>query len=137
QAPSERGAGRIHIDAVALDKNGVPVMDLKPAEVEVWIGHFRVPIESFTVVTPAGNPSGRLTVVVLDDVTVPVQQIGRVREVAKRFVTTMKPEDRIAIVNLDGSSMETTSDRAKLLRTIDTYAARSRGMMPMDRLGEH
>ena len=62
QAPSERGAGRIHIDAVAVDKSGVPVMDLKPAEVEVWIGHFRVPIESFTVVTPDADPSGRLTV---------------------------------------------------------------------------
>src|SRR5947209_14659580 len=81
QTPSERGAGRIHIDAVAVDKNGLPVMDLKPAEVEVWIGHFRVPIESFTVVTPDANPSGRLTVLVLDDVTVPVQLIGRVRDV--------------------------------------------------------
>ena len=59
QTPSERGAGRIHIDAVAVDKNGLPVMDLKPAEVEVWIGHFRVPIESFTVVTPDANPSGQ------------------------------------------------------------------------------
>ena len=137
QAPSERGAGRIHIDAVAVDKNGLPVMDLTPAEVEVWIGHFRVPIESFTVVTPEANPSGRLTVLMLDDVTVNLQHIGRVREVAKRFVTTMKPEDRIAVVMLDGGTMEATNDSAKLLRTIDTYAARSRGMMPIDRLGEH
>src|SRR5436190_23333295 len=93
QAPSERGAGRIHIDAVALDKNGLPVMDLKPAEVEVWIGHFRVPIESFTVVTPEANPSGRLTVLMLDDVTVSLHHIGRIRDAAKRFVTTMRPED--------------------------------------------
>ena len=137
QAPSERGAGRIHIDAVAVDKNGVPVMDLKPAEVEVWIGHFRVPIESFTVVTPEANPSGRLTVLMLDDVTVPLQLIGRVRDAARRFVTQMRPEDRMAIVTLDGSSMESTNESAKLLRMIDGYAARSAGMMPMDRLGEH
>ena len=136
QAPSERGAGRIHIDAVALDKNGLPVMDLKPAEVEVWIGHFRVPIESFTVVTPDANPSGRLTVLVLDDVTISPQLIPRVREAAKRFVTQMRPEDRMAIVTLDGSSMESTNESAMLLRTIDAYAARSAGMMPMDRLGE-
>jgi VWFA-related protein len=137
QAPSERGAGRIHIDAVAVDKNGLPVMDLKPEEVEIWIGHFRVPIESFTVVTPAANPSGRLTVLVLDDVTLPIQHIGRVREVARRFVNRMAPEDRMAIVTLDGASMESTNDRTKLFRTIDAYAARSAGMMPMDRLGEH
>ena len=112
-------------------------MDLKPEEVEVWIGHFRVPIESFTVVTPDANPSGRLTVLVLDDVTVPIQLVGRVRDVAKRFVTRMRPEDRMAIVALDGSSMESTGDRAKLLGMIDAYAARSSGVMPMDRLGEH
>ena len=137
QAPSERGAGRIHIDAVAVDKNGLPVMDLKPAEVEVWIGHFRVPIESFTVVTPAADPSGRLTVLMLDDVTMGPQLIPRVREAAKRFVSSMRPGDRMAIVTLDGSSMESTNDSAKLLRMIDSYAARSAGMMPMDRLGEH
>lgn len=137
QAPSERGAGRIHIDAVAVDKTGLPVMDLKPGEVEVWIGHFRVPIESFTVVTPAANPSGRLTVLVLDDVTMPIQLVGRVRDVAKRFVTKMLPEDRMAIVTLDGSAMESTNDSTKLLRMIDAYAARSGGIMPIDRLGEH
>lgn len=137
QAPLERGAGRIHIDAVALDKKGVPVMDLKPAEVEVWIGHFRVPIESLTAVRPGANPSGRLTVLVLDDVTMPLPQIGRARDVAKRFVTRMLPEDRMAIVTLDGSSMETTNDSAKLLRTIDRFTAQSAGMIPSDRLGEH
>src|SRR5258705_4467824 len=116
QAPTERGAGRIHIDAVAVDKNGLPVMDLKPDEVEVWIGHFRVPIESFTVVTPGANPSGRLTVLVLDDITLPLHLVGRARDVARRFVNTMLPEDRMAIVTLDGSAMEGSNDRARLLK---------------------
>src|SRR5215212_1913443 len=102
QAPSERGRGKIQIDMVAVDKNGVPVVDLKPEEVEVWIGHFRVPIESFTVVTPNANPSGRLTVLILDDVTLPVQMISRVKDVARRFVNKMLPDDRMAIVSLDG-----------------------------------
>lgn len=137
QIPSERGPGRIHIDAVAVDKNGLPVMDLKPEEVEVWIGHFRVPIESFTVVTPAANPSGRLTVLVLDDVTLPIHQLGRVKDVARRFVTRMRPDDRMAIVTLDGSAMEATNDPATLLRTIDAYNARLSGLMQPDRLGQH
>lgn len=137
QAPSERGAGRIHLDVVAVDKNGLPVVDLKPEEVEVWIGHFRVPIESFTVVTPAANPSGRLTVLVLDDVTLPIHYLGRVKDVARRFVTKMLPEDRMAIVTLDGSSMEATNDHAKLLRTIDAYNTQRSGLMPVDRLGQH
>jgi VWFA-related protein len=133
-----RGPGKIAIDMIAVDKNGLPVVDLKPDEVEVWIGHFRVPIESFTVVTPSADPgAGRLTVLVLDDVTMPLQQLSRAQDVARRFVNKMQPGDQMAIVNLDGSAMESTNDRARLLRTIDGYVPRSTGMMPMDRLGEH
>jgi VWFA-related protein len=137
QTPSERGAGRIHIDAVAVDRKGLPVMDLKPEEVEVWIGHFRVPIESFTVVTPNANPSGRLTVLILDDMTLSIQMISRVKDVARRFVNKMLPDDRMAIVSLDGSVMEATDDRTRLFRIIDAYNPRAGGLMPMDRLGEH
>jgi VWFA-related protein len=137
QTPSERGAGRIHVDAVAFDRKGLPVTDLKPEEVEVWIGHFRVPIESFTVVTPNANPSGRLTVLILDDVTLSIQMISRVKDVARRFVNKMLPGDRMAIVSLDGSEMEATDDRTRLFRTIDAYNPRSSGLMPVDRLGEH
>jgi VWFA-related protein len=137
QAPSERGKGRIHIDIVAADKAGLPVVDLKPEEVEVWIGHFRVPIESFTVVTPTANPSGRLTVLMLDDVTLPIQLVGRAQEVARHLVNRMLPGDRMAIVTLDGSEMELTEDRTQLFRAIDRYNPRSTGLIPLDRLGEH
>ena len=137
QAPSERGAGKIQIDVVAVDKNNLPVVDLKPAEVEVWIGHFRVPIESFTVVTPEANPSGRLTVLILDDVTMPLHQVARAQEVARRFVNKMLPNDRMAIVSLDGSSMELTDDRTQLFRTIDRFNSLSGGLIPIDRVGEH
>ena len=138
QAPGVRGAGRIFIDAVAADKNGLPVMDLKPDEVEVWIGHFRAPTESFTVVTPSADPSaGRLTVLMMDDVTLALPLMSRAKDVARRFVHGMKPGDQMSIVNLDGSVMEATNDPTRLLRTIDAYVPRATGMMPMDRLGEH
>lgn len=135
-APVERTAPRLLIDAVAIDRRGLPVMDLTAAEVEVWIGHFRVPIETFAAVTPAAGP-GRLTVLVLDDVTLPLPLAGRARDVARRFVNRMLPGDRLAIVSLDGSSMDSTDDRTRLLRAIDAYGVRSAGLMPLDRLGEH
>lgn len=141
QAPVERGSARILIDAVAIDRNGTPVVDLKPEEVEVWIGHFRVPIESFDAVTPSTDQrSGRLTVLVLDDVTMSLPLASRVQDVARRFVNRMLPGDRMAIVSLDGSSMEATDDRTRLFKTIDAYASRSLrsgGLMPLDRIGEH
>ena len=53
-------------------------MDLKPSEVEVWIGHFRVPIDTFTVVQPgADERQGRLFVLLLDDISVPLPIDGR------------------------------------------------------------
>jgi VWFA-related protein len=137
QATVERGSARLLIDAVAVDRNGVPVVDLKQEEMEVWIGHFRVPIETFAAVTPATERAGRLMVLLLDDVTVPVALAGRARDVARRFVNRMLPGDRMAIVTLDRPAMESTDDRTRLFRAIDAYAVRSAGLMPIDRLGEH
>ena len=76
-APGMRGAGRIFIDAVAADKNGLPVDGSQAGRGRGLDRHFRVPIESFTVVTPSADPSaGRLTVLMLDDVTLPLQQLA-------------------------------------------------------------
>jgi VWFA-related protein len=138
QASPERGQARILVDAVALDRSGAPVMDLKQDEIEIWIGHFRVPIESFEPVTSAAAPdTGRFTVLVLDDVTLPIQQLGRVGDLARRFVNRMLPGDQMAIVSLDGSTMESTADRTRLFRAIDAYNIRGAALMPIDRVGEH
>jgi VWFA-related protein len=138
QAPAERGSSRILIDAVAFDRSGAPVVDLKPEEVEVWIGHFRVPVESFTAVTSATDQrDGRLIVLMLDDVTVPLPVGPRGKDAARRFVNRMLPGDRMAIVTLDGSSMESTDDKTRLLRTIDAMPLQTGGLIPIDRLGEH
>ncbi|OFW25307.1 MAG: hypothetical protein A3G21_20035 [Acidobacteria bacterium RIFCSPLOWO2_12_FULL_66_21] len=124
QAPvQERGANSLLIDAVAVDSHGMPVMDLKPAEVEVWISGYRVPIEALTPITSATDPrSNRLVVLLLDDVTLPPAMVLRVKEVARRFVTRMSPGDRMAIVTLSGTAeTETTDDPARLFRIIDRY----------------
>jgi VWFA-related protein len=135
QTPAERGSTRILVDAVALDKSGVPVVDLKQDEVEVWIGHFRVPIESFTAVTNPDN--GRLFVLLMDNVTVPITFGARGKDAARRFINRMLPGDRMAIVALDGSAMESTDDKSRLLRTIDRMPLQTAGVMPADRLGQH
>src|SRR5918993_160925 len=81
QAPTDPPRPSVVVDAVAFDRRGALVMDLKPAEVEVWIGHFRVPIETFTVVTPgADERPGRLFVLLLDDISVPLPLMPRVKE---------------------------------------------------------
>ena len=138
QAHLERASGHLFIDAVAVDRNGTPVPDLRREELEVWIGGYRVPIETLTAVTPANDePGGRSIVLVLDDVTLEPALVPRAREVARRFVNTMSPEDQIAIVTLNGAVMESTGDHARLLRSVDAYTTRASGVMRLDTLGEH
>ena len=134
----ERPSAQLLIDAVAFDRDGMPVTDLRREELEVWISGYRVPFETFTAVTPAdGERSGRLIVLLLDDVLLPPQLVPRAREAARRFVNRMTPGDQMSIVTLNGSLMESTDDRSQLLRTIDAYHAQASGVQRIDVLGEH
>jgi len=137
QAPDPT-RGPIVVDAVAFDRSGRPVMDLKPSEVEVWIGHFRAPIETFTVVQPgADEREGQLFVLLLDDIAVPLAIMSRVKDVARRFVAAMAPGDQMAVVMLNDPAVESTDNSAKLRRTIDSYNVRATGVLRADLLGAH
>jgi len=137
QAGTERTSAKVVIDAVAVDRKGAPVMDLKPAEIEVWIGHFRVPIESLSVVTPETDErAGRLIVLLLDDLTLPPALVPRAREAARRFVTKMMPGDQMAIVTLSGTTTKNTDDPAQLARALDAYNVRATGFSRLDLFNE-
>ena len=115
-------ASFLHISAVAVDRNERPVTNLKKEDLEVWIGGYRVPIEQLTLATDESDErSGRLTVLLLDDMTLQPALTSRVREIARRFVNRMAPGDQMAVVTLNGQGMESTSDRTRLLRSIDTF----------------
>jgi VWFA-related protein len=136
QTPVPASTPQVVIDAVALDAHGRPVSDLKPEEVEVWIGHFRVPIVTMTAFTSSAEAGGRTLVLLLDDISLPPSQLPRAKEVARRFVTKMTLDDRMAIVTLNGASMETTNDRAKLMAAIDRYSIGG-GTIRIDTLAAH
>ena len=128
----------LRISAVVVDADERPVTNLKKEDLEVWIGGYRVPIEGLTMATDAGDErSGRLTVLLLDDMTLEPALTSRVREIARRFVTRMAPGDRMAVVTLNGQGMESTDDRTRLLRSIDTYNLLPTTVQRLDLLGEH
>ena len=134
---SKPAAATIVVDVVAHDRRGAPVMDLKPAEIEVWVGHFRVPIETFTVVQPgADERPGRLFVLILDDIAVPLPSMPRVKETARHFVAGMRPGDQMAVVMLSSPAVEMTSDPARLRAAIERYNVRT-SIMRIDQLGAH
>lgn len=126
----------LQIEAAAVGGDGNPVADMRPNEFEVWIGGFRVPIESLTWVTPSAQERpGRLFVLLLDDVTLDPTLVGRTRDVAKHFVDQMTSGDRMGVVMLNGGPMELTPDAARLRAQIDRFR-QSLGVTPIDRLGE-
>jgi VWFA-related protein len=132
-----RGAEHLLIDVVAVDRKGMPVSDLRPGELEVWINGYRVPIETLSVVSPsADDGGGRSLVLILDDITLPPAGVPRAREAARQLVERMSPNDQMAIVRLNGSSMEATSERARLLRSIDEYNVRASGVVRLDVLSQ-
>ena len=134
QTPS--ASKMLTIDFVALDRTGQPVPDLKPDEVEVWIGQFRAPVRQMTVVTPqADERGGRIIVLLLDDITLRADLMPKAREAARRFVDRLGPNDVMAVLTLTGTNMEATRDRAKLLRAIDAYSVRATAVMRSDTLG--
>jgi len=137
QKPQERGPDQLWIDAVFVDGKGSVVTDVRRDEVEVWIGHFLVPIEDFISVTPANDAGrgGRYIVLLLDDITTPLDQVPRVKEVARHIVSRVDPQDHVAIVTLNGSAMDSTGDRAPLLRAIETYNVRAVGVIRAEDLG--
>ena len=136
--PTAGGEPRLlRIDAVAVDGKGNPVTDLKPQDVEVWIGGYRVPIETLAAVTPeTQDRTGRLIVLLLDDLTLGPAMLPRAKEAARRFVTRMLPGDRMAVVLLNGDSVEISSDGPRLLRRVDAYQ-QSIGAVPVDQIGAH
>jgi VWFA-related protein len=127
----------LEIDAVALDRAGNPVPDLKPDDLEVWINGYRIPLLSLTAVSPkTADAPGRVIVLLLDDVTLDPIMVGRARDAANHFVRRMLPGDRLAVVSLNGGAMELTDDPARLRRRIDALR-QSLGVIPIDRVGQH
>ena len=115
----------LNIDVVALNDRGVPVEDLRPAEFELWINGFQIPIETVTFVSPSQPARPRTIVLLLDDVAVNPAMTPHVREAARRFVNRLSPGDRMAVVALDGAAMKSTDDRAVLLKAIEKYNVRA------------
>ena len=138
QTPVEPRPGRLLIDAVVLDHAGLPVLDVKPSEFEVWIVGYRIPIESVTFINPTPDvPSSRSIALLLDDINVDPAAMPRAREAARQFVNRMVPDDRLTIATLSGTSMEPAADRARLLQRIEAYGPHAWGVERPDTMSAH
>jgi VWFA-related protein len=126
----------LNIDVVAIDRKGAPVVDLKPAEFEVWINGHQIPIQTVSFVSPTDAQAQRTIVVLLDDMALRPDGLPRVREAARRLVKSLSAGESMAIVSLNGDMMESTDDRARLFKAIDAYHLRGFPMR-LDDVGAH
>ena len=138
-SPSTRQDDRptLMLDFIVTDRQGATVPDLKRDDLEIWIGHFRVPVQELAHISPAlDDVPGRVIVLLLDNVTMRDADLPRARETARRLVTKLGPGDRMSIVGFSGTSMAATDDHARLLQAIDSYMMRTGGVARADILGE-
>lgn len=133
------GVNFVELDVSVLDKDRLPVTGLTAADFAVLEDGVPQKVETFeAVVLPAPETSlatwwtsvapdvernapietGRLLILAIQE---GVSPLHRVKEIARRVVESMGPEDRTALIDLASStgSHEFTTDRARLLQAID------------------
>lgn len=125
QEPKPAARGQIlRLDVVALDRDGRPIADLKPEDVEIWLEGYRLPLQSLTALTENDERRRRSVVLVLDDVTVTPEQVLRIRRGATQVVEALQPGDRAFISLLSGAGLVTSSDPAAMRQAIDRFNVR-------------
>jgi VWFA-related protein len=115
------------VDVTALDSNGRQVTDLTSADFQVEIDGDRrqvtsaeyvrsadplrviganpktaAPDETFSSSNAKGAPSGRLIMILVDQGNIRTGSARAVMNSAKKFVDTLTPEDRVAVVAIPG-----------------------------------
>ena len=152
QVPSpvfRAGIELITVDVTVLDGNGRQVTDLTAADFQVDIDGDRrqvasaeyvrtadplraigtphkvvVPDETFSSSNSKGQPSGRLIVILVDQGNIRTGSARAVMNSAKKFVDTLTPEDRVAVIAVPGPGelvdFTTNHDRVResLLRIV-------------------
>ena len=138
----------VQVDAVVTDKNGRPITDLKPQEIQIYEDNRPQKITHFSYITsgnvdavltksappdkrPSDMPSVRLQpsevrrtiAVVVDDLGLSSQSIYFVRRALKKFIDDeMQPGDLVAIIRTSGgigALQQFTSDKRQLYAALE------------------
>ena len=138
----------VQVDAVVTDKNGKPVTDLKPQEIQIYEDNRPQKITHFSYITsdnadaalakPAPPDKRRINVptvvlrpsdvrrtiaVVIDDLGLSSQSIYFVRRALKKFIDEeMQPGDLVAIIRTSGgigALQQFTSDKRQLYAALE------------------
>ena len=167
QSPTASDAGvrgrieQVRVEVRVTDDRGNPVTNLQRLDFEITDEGKRQAIVSFTLIT-AGSPpstsqtqasprttappdaptsvppSGRVVVVVLDDLHVAPTNTPRVKEAVRSYIeSVMSAADSIAVVftsGANGGGQEFTSDRRLVLTAVDRFRGQKLRSATVERL---
>lgn len=153
----------VDVDVVVTDEQGNFVSDLTREDFEVFedgkpqkvdtFSYVEIPIREDNVLVLDGRPvssdthsnrepfSGRLYVIVLDDLDVSAMRSTHVRKSAREFVEQyMGANDLAAVIHTSGrtdASQEFTSNKQLLTAAIDKFVGRRMRALTLDRLDQY
>lgn len=124
----------VELDAIALDRDGHVVTDLRREDFEIKDDGHIVDVKTFTAPSPAGDPNrpGRQLVLLLDDSSVPMSGTSVVQAMAQVILSRQERDDEVTVVRLNNDHDEPFGDLETALTRILQYHA---GAVPFQGFG--
>ena len=132
QPPAATG-DLVELDVVALGRDDLPVTDLRQDEFRIREEGRPVELKTFTTVTARGTTQpdgGRVVVLLMDDIGVPVTGTAPMRQIAPVVLSPTGDGDEVSVVRLSSRADEAFGDFSSAHDRIDGYRG---GMVPFSR----
>jgi VWFA-related protein len=113
QPPAATTADLVELDVVAFGRDNRPVTDLRQDEFQVKEEGHLVELKTFTTVTALGSSrpdDGRVVVLLMDDIGVPVTGTSPMRQIAPVVLSPIGDGDEVSVVRLSSRADEAFGD---------------------------
>jgi VWFA-related protein len=134
------GVDLVEVDAVATSTDGKIVRGLSREDFEIREDGQPVEIKTFAAMDAdraTSDAEGRLVVLLLDDLVTPPVWTTHIKGIAHDFANHMAPHDVAAVVMLNASATKTTTNRAEIAATIESFRYEASKIIPGDAVRRH
>jgi VWFA-related protein len=133
QRPARAAADLVELDVVALDRDDQPVTGLRREDFTVKEDGRVVELKTFSQVTALGSAQpddGRVVVLLMDDIGVPMTGTSPMQQIAPVVLSPMGDGDEVSVVRLSSRSDEAFGDLGTARDRIEGYRG---GAVPFSR----
>jgi len=131
--PPPATADLVELDVVALDRDDRPITDLRQDEFRIKEEGRAVELKTFASVTALGSTrpdDGRVVVLLMDDIGVPVTGTSPMQQIAPVVLSPIGDGDEVSVVRLSSRADEAFGDSRTARDRIDGYRG---GAVPFSR----